>query len=198
MKQLSTTNSGQKEKHPSTIASAFTTPECLSAAVIAVCQNIEHTEINALVGELSKQTEAVKDGNLYRIESMLLSQAHTLDGLFSRLTTCALTAQNINTMEQYMRLALRAQNQTRATLQTLAEIKEPKSFAFVQQANIGNQVQVNNTNNAHTRTRENQNVPNELLETQYGKWMDTGATSKTSRANSSVAPLEQEHRPDKP
>ncbi len=43
-----------------------------------------------------------------------------------------------------MRLALKAQNQTRTTLQTLAELKAPKQIAFVRQANIGNQVQVNN------------------------------------------------------
>lgn len=181
----------KKETLPQTMARTITTPECLSASVLTICQNVEHAEINSLVLELSKQSEAVRNGNLARIESMLLSQAHTLDGLFSRLTTHALTAQNINVMEQYMRLALRAQNQTRATLQTLAEIKEPKSFSFVQQANIGNQVQVNNTPNpCHAHTRKSQNTPNELLETRYDKWMDTGTTSKASRTNSAMAALE--------
>jgi len=46
--------------------------------------------------------------------------------------------------ESYMRLALRAQNQCQATLRTLGEIKSPKNVAFVKQANIAKNQQVNN------------------------------------------------------
>lgn len=48
----------------------------------------------------------------------------------------------MDNMDKFFRLALKAQNQIRATLQTLAELKAPKQVAFVKQANIGNQVQV--------------------------------------------------------
>lgn len=44
-----------------------------------------------------------------------------------------------------MRIALKAQNQCRATIQTLNEVKNPRSVAYVQQANISNgHQQVNN------------------------------------------------------
>lgn len=69
-----------------------------------------------------------------------------------------------------MKLALRAQNQCRATLQTLSELKNPRPVAFVKQANISNgPQQVNNgqafANSTHAgpRAGKNQNQPNELL-----------------------------------
>jgi len=79
-----------------------------------------------------------------------------------------------------MRLALKAQSQCRATLETLAEIKNPKNVAFVRQANIaqGHQ-QVNNgptTENAAPRARETEKTQNELLEANDGERLDTGTT----------------------
>ena len=49
------------------------------------------------------------------------------------------------TTESYLRLALKAQAQSRATVEALAEMKNPHPVSFVKQANIahGNQ-QVNN------------------------------------------------------
>lgn len=85
---------------------------------------------------------------------MLIAQAHTLDGLFAKLASHALTSTDLSRFVRYMKLALRAQAQSRTTLQTLGEIKSPKQFAYVGQANIGNQVQVNNNKTAPTRTRE--------------------------------------------
>ncbi|HDP4830716.1 TPA: hypothetical protein SHT55_000007 [Pseudomonas aeruginosa] len=95
-----------------------------------------------------------------------------------------------------MRLALKSQTQARATLQTLAELKAPRKVAFVQQANIGHQVQVNNETKP-TRTRKTRKAPNELLEMEHGEWLDTRATSTTGRADQAMATLGTEHRPDK-
>ena len=51
----------------------------------------------------------------------------------------------INATEVYLRLALEAQTQCRATIQTLFEIKNPQPVAFVRQENIANRPQqVNN------------------------------------------------------
>jgi hypothetical protein len=43
-------------------------------------------DLAALVQELSGQVKAVADGNMSRTEAMLVTQAHTLDTLFSQLT----------------------------------------------------------------------------------------------------------------
>ena len=47
-------------------------------------------------------------------------------------------------MEAFTRLALKAQSQCRATLETLADIKQPRHVVIAQQANLAHQQQVNN------------------------------------------------------
>lgn len=182
------------ETQQQAMARVVTTPECLSAFVLTICQNIERSEITQMAEELSRQTKLVRGGDMARVESMLLAQAHTLDGLFAKLTSLALTTDNLDVLEQYMRLALRSQNQARATLQTLAEMKAPRQVAFVQQANIGNQVQVNNDTNTGSRAGKKQNPQNELLEKQHGERLDTGKAGAAGRVDSTVAAVAQEYR----
>ncbi|WP_312477614.1 hypothetical protein [Stutzerimonas nitrititolerans] len=180
------------------MARTVTSPECLSASVLTICQNIDHSEINGMVAELKKQTAAVRADDLSRAESMLAAQAHTLDGLFAKLATNALTSPDLDRFERYMKLALKAQNQARATLQTLGELKAPKQIAFVQQANIGNQVQVNNDSSiSRTHARKNKKMPNELLEVQHGERLDTRATGAAGGIDPAVAALEAELWPQK-
>lgn len=181
------------------LARNATSPECLSASVLTICQNIDHSQITEMIGELKQQTAAVHADDLSRAESMLISQAHTLDGLFARLASKALATGHLDTMDRYMRLALKAQNQARATLQTLGELKAPKQIAFVKQANIGNQVQVNNGSSpAPSRTRQKQKAPNELLEVEHGERLDTRAEGAASGADPALATLEAEQRSEKP
>lgn len=180
------------------MARVVTTPECLSASVLTICQNIDQSQINEMVGELSRQSAAVRSGDMTRAESMLLAQAHTLDGLFAKLASQALTTNNLDVMERYMRLALKSQSQARATLQTLAEVKAPKQVAFVQQANIGNQVQVNNGIPEHpSRTRKARDAQNKLLETDNGKRLDGRATGAAGRDDQAMATLGAKHWSDK-
>jgi hypothetical protein len=54
----------------------------------------------------------------------------------------------------------------------LAELKHPRPVAYVQQANIGNAVQVNNQSAAAA-----ENPPNKLLEKQRNEWMDRPTAS---------------------
>ncbi len=77
---------------------------------------------------------------------MLLTQAQTLDTVFHKLARLAgSNFSNLEAADTFMRLALRAQSQCRATLETLAVIKNPTTVAFVRQANIANgPQQVNN------------------------------------------------------
>lgn len=178
------------------MARVTTTPECLSASVLTLCQNIDRAQITEMVGELERQTAAVHNDDMGRAESMLIAQAHTLDGLFARLASNALTAERLEIFERYMRLALKAQSQARTTLQTLAELKVPKQIAFVKQANIGNQLQVNNgsSTRAPARAGKNKNEQNELLEAQHGERMDTRATHSAGEDDTAMAALDEKHR----
>jgi hypothetical protein len=177
------------------LAHTALTPQCLSAAVLADKKMLGPTVINEVIAELNLQAAAINKGDMTRVEDILVSQAHTLDGLFANLTSKAWSSEHLDVLETYMRLALKAQNQARATLQTLLELKIPKHIAFVRQANIGNQVQVNNETAQPTlRARKNKKQPNELLESVHEQRLDTGATSATSRVNSSVEAVGKKHR----
>lgn len=173
------------------LARTVTNPESLSASVLTICQNIERTQINEMVDELKQQSAAIHNNDMSRAESMLIAQAHTLDGLFAKLASQALTSNDLSKLERYMKLALRAQAQSRATLQTLGEVKTPKQFAYVGQANIGNQVQVNNECVAATRTREKQKAQNELMEVQHDERLDARTTGKASRTRPAMAAVEK-------
>jgi hypothetical protein len=83
-----------------------------------------------------------------------------------------------------MRLALKTQSQCRATLETLAEIKNPRSVAFVAQANIANvPQQINNHMSgrseplARAHARDPVRPTNELLGACDGERLDTGAAA---------------------
>jgi hypothetical protein len=114
---------------------------------------------------------------------MLVAQAHTLDALFHSFTYRSMrnSAEGyLPAAETYMRLALKAQSQCRATVETLAEIKNPSPVAFVRQANIAHgPQQVNNG----SRAEETENQQNKLLEAVDGERLDTRTTSKAGGAN---------------
>lgn len=150
--------------------------------------------------ELDHQIDALKNGDLSRPESLLLSQAHTLDALFNNLCAHSITnmGKYLSTMETYMRLAFKAQNQCQATLRTLGEIKSPKSVAFVKQANIAQNQQVNNgkpevMDMPHAEKSKIQQ--NELLEDNYGQRVDNRAKKETSRADTELETVGAINRP---
>ena len=128
---------------------------------------------------------------------MLLAQAHTLDAIFS---FCARSAapnfgEYMHAGEMYLRLGMKAQSQCRATLETLAAIKNPTPPMFVKQANIaGGHQQVNN-GVAPSRAREIQSEPNEQSGTNDELLPDARAQALTRRIDSTVGTLEEVQRP---
>ncbi len=139
-------------------------------------------DLTTLVDELGKQVDAVHRGDLKRAETMLISQAHTLDAIFHELARRAALnmGEYLDASETYMRLALKAQSQCRSTLEALAEIKNPKPVAFVQQANIAHGPQQVNNGTAPppaepSRAGEPEKAPNKLLEWRDGERLDIGA-----------------------
>jgi hypothetical protein len=126
------------------IARKLTRPEVTSASVIENWQKDTH-DVNELVAELARQVDAVGAGDLRRAEGMLIAQAHALDNIFANLARRATNQQYLPQWEAYMRMAMKAQNQCRMTLETLATVKNPP-VVFARQANINNggQQQVNN------------------------------------------------------
>ena len=96
---------------------------------------------------LKNTAQGLNDGDLSAAVTMLSSQAVALNAMFGELArrSALNMGEYLDASERYMRLALKAQGQCRATLETLAAIKNPP-VVFARQANINNggQQQVNN------------------------------------------------------
>ena len=174
-------------------ARILTAPSVQAAATIQQWQG-DDQEVNALAKELTKQIATVNRGDLARAEGMLIAQAHTLDELFNNLARRA--HHNLGTYmhaaETYLRLALKAQSLCRATLETLAQIKNPPSVAFVKQANIAAGLQqVNNgVVPEAARTREIEIQQNELSGNNHELLPNARASALTSGINTPVGTVE--------
>ena len=98
-------------------------------------------------------------------------------------------------------MALKAQGQCRMTLETLGELKSPKSAMFIRQANIADQQQVNNgpTVNGtagHMRAHEEKidDSSVKLLEVQHGERMDSRTASTAIGTDSCMEAVGQKLR----
>ncbi len=76
------------------------------------------------------QTQMLKaaEGDLEMVSKILAAQAITLDGMFAELARRAALnmGEYISAAERYGRLALKAQSNCRATLDTLAKLHQPR------------------------------------------------------------------------
>lgn len=152
----------------------------------------EHVDVPTLLDELRKQAAAVNRGDLKRAEAMLMNQATALQSLFSRLAERGMSCEHAPGFETNMRIALRAQSQCRATLETLAAIKNPPVI-FAKQANIANgHQQINNGTPAPTsHAGKNKDQQNELLEVQHGsETLDTRTTGTTVGKDQAMAAMD--------
>ena len=107
------------------IARTYMTPEVRAGCSLCVLHPIpkKQVDVNELVNELELQTKALKKGKTDRAESILNSQLHTLDALFHKLLNTAMGCMQRGYFEasrDYMKLALRAQIQSKMTLEATA------------------------------------------------------------------------------
>ena len=118
-----------------------------ATAIRFIKQDHGDVSLTELVASLRDQGEAVNRGDLAAAERMLSAQAVALNAVFAEMARRAALnmGEHLGATESYMRLALKAQSQSRATVETLAAIKNPP-VVFARQANINNggQQQVNN------------------------------------------------------
>ena len=165
-------------------------PELAAYRVISMMQpkNLaDEIDTPTLLSTLRDQAAAVQSGDLTHVEAMLINQATSLQALFVRLSERAMEQNQMPNLEGFMRLALRAQSQCRATLETLAAIKNPP-IVYARQANVttGPQ-QINNGVRAPSHARDNENLQSKLLELQHCERMDTGAPVTASGADPAMA-----------
>jgi len=190
----------------SQMVSALATRSLTASTTLKEYSGCVAAELNDLTDALHIAGTEVVGGNMERMERMLVSQAISLDAIFNSLAIRSSKQESFKGIEVMMRLALKAQAQSRATAEALVEIKNPRPVTFVKQANMsqGHQ-QVNNTFTGESegagmnhRAGNSQSDQNKLLEADHGQWMGFGAQAATSRGNQTVEAVVEVNRPKNP
>lgn len=90
--------------------------------------SIEHPGLMDYVDHVLKVGGKAEEGDLAIASRLLASQAITLDSMFTELARRAALnmSEYVNAAERYGRLALKAQSNCRATLETLAKLHQPR------------------------------------------------------------------------
>ena len=155
--------------------------------------------MQAIMADIAK----VNRGDLSDIEAMLTGQAVMLQGMFAEMALRAAEQTQLKHYQAFFNMAMKAQAQSRSTIQALVELKYPRQVVITKQANIshGHQ-QVNNGQlsgqYAHARPHA-QEIPiesNELLEVgndTTGERLDTRATQSAIREDQAMATVAAQH-----
>lgn len=160
--------------------------------------------INEAMTVYRERAAEVTAGELAAAKQMLMAQAMTLDAIFNDMASRAAFlvkktdgggwSFNAQTMESCTRIAFKAQGQCRNTLQTLGELVNPRSVAFIKQA-PGSQAnvtqgaqQVNNGGQAgQVPAQEDlETATNKLLEGNPSERLEFGAQGAAGGANQTV------------
>lgn len=172
-------------------------PSANAAAVVAeYAKAFGEQNVSALIDELRSKFDKVAQGDLHHCEAMLVGQAHALQSIFMNLARRAASQEYLKQYETYLRIALKAQNQSRMTLETLAAFKNPPVI-FAKQANInhGNQQVNNGAPVPASHAENNENSPNELLEAQHGgTTLDSSTKSTTGQKHKAMATVGEINR----
>ena len=142
---------------------ATSTPSILALAKIYGISDKSSIDLSSIKIELQKQAHSIRSGNLDELEEMLVMQSNLLNHLFGHLISKSLSIQSPQAMEQFMRLALKAQTQSRSTISTLADIKGAKNSSQVTNF-IQNQNQAVNQKIDHNYADNDPVSSNELLD----------------------------------
>ena len=183
---------GEEQTKEQALAEFQSKSEFLSTAVIESF-NVglgDDFDFQSNMRVLGKTIREIQSGDLSKIEEMYISQAVALEAMFASLARRAKVQDKLLQYDTHMRLALKAQNQSRATLQALVQLKQPSNTQFIKQANIaqGHQ-QVNNL------AEKNITPQNELLEDIHGNsHLDTGTTTTPKGIDTALEALDKINR----
>jgi hypothetical protein len=160
---------------------------------------IKGIELADLVEDFSKEIKAIDAGDLSSLAAMLTGQAYALQSMFVSLARRAERTEYLSQYQVFANMALKAQAQSRATIQALADLKQPKQVIVAQQANIsqGHQ-QVNNNEGKEAKvydihSENSEIVKNELLKKErheQEQWLDRRTQEATSEKDSRMATME--------
>jgi hypothetical protein len=147
-----------------------------------------------MLAALRAQGAAINAGDMNCVEAMLMNQATALQSLFARLIERGVAQDSLPQYEAHMRLALKAQAQSRATLETLANVRNGPVI-YARQANVaaGAPMQVNNRLPASASARQIEKSPNQVLEPPSHDCMDARTQSSAGEGNPALEAMGKEH-----
>lgn len=131
------------------------------------------------------------------VERMLLAQSVVLQSLFGHYMVLANRSAELPKLQAFGDLALKAQNQCRRTLATLAEIRNPRRTQFIKQQNNAVNQQINNSSGATEIRKIPDSGTNKLLEVDdaQGRRLDFGSTALAIGDDTSLETVGAIHRP---
>ena len=170
-------------------------PKTLGALIIDGNNSNVSTQVDMEYARevIGQGIDEVKKGDLSKLEEMLYSQAVALNMMFSNLSRRASLQTNVDIKATLTNLCFKAQNQSRNTIQTLINLKQPSQTSFIKQANIAHGHQQINNGVAQSSPENLSNQTNELLEVQDGKWLDRGKKAETEGVNSELETMGEIH-----
>lgn len=181
-------------KHNIEVANATLTTESVfnSMRTIKVL-NGDGLDTTTLLEQLNKQVDKVIEGDTRRIETMLMTQAQTLDALFHKMIRTSMRSELLPQFQAYAELGFKAQNQCRKALLALAEIKNPKKATFINQQNNAVNQQVNN--GIHPENlKKIENITNELLREEGHEILEFRRTAEAVATDLQLESLETINR----
>lgn len=192
----------EKQKEMETVPGELvaTSPWACAAGVVEAFGQFAGSDldISRMGDAIIDGMKAIKAGDLSLIEQMLYGQALALQAVFTNSARKAKVETNLKLYQTHMGWALKAQAQSRATLQALVELKQPKSAVFVKQQNVGAQQQIvgGDIHNGESSRAEKPAASNKLnaLEYQHGEYLDTGKASAPSATHTHLATVGTVHR----
>jgi len=167
-----------------------------SSAIVSSYLETTSTDPRTILKALQEQAKEVHVGDMRQVESMLMGQAVALQSMFADFALRAKRAQSPQAVQYLAQLALRSQASSRSTLQTLADVKNPKQVAFVKQTNVAQNQQVNNGVPPIALAGVTEKSPNKLVEREVHGCTEMDARTETaaSRANPGVVAVDPVYR----
>ncbi|MDJ0634672.1 MAG: hypothetical protein QNJ34_15900 [Xenococcaceae cyanobacterium MO_188.B29] len=119
----------------------ITDPSALgSGAIASIMDSGDNVKVvDAAKDRVEETLFKVKSGNLEDLEAILVNQVYVLNGLFNQLviqgkaslTKPAVLKSLPNHPKTMLNVAMKAQTQCRATIQTISDLKNPKKTTFI-------------------------------------------------------------------
>lgn len=197
------TADGSKETEAQVVGRSIVDPAISSALMANTFQShiAGGGDVNANIAEVRRITEAVKRGDLSDLEGMLVGQAIALQTIAANYAHRAQLQTGQRNLEAFMGMALKAQAQSRATVQALVELKFPRQVVYSKNANINNgQQQINNgvPASVQAQAKETESAQIKKLESSNVEWLDTRAPGTAIPTHPHLATVGQGHRAKKP